>query len=184
MSAADLHLAQKTIIDTNIVKRVSSETSMTRMKFWIIRVNDGENFRNSKYSFWGVKRGKNGCMKTIIKKMKPGDILCFITAKPYGGKIIGMSEYCTFYDRNDEPLLQINTKTNEEQNWKGDENWDIQIHYSNLYITEKQNITGCIQCSGNILEYETFKDKINGDLYEHYKNFKFYAEPKKFEPVF
>ena len=91
-----------------------------------------------------------------------------------------MSEFVTFYDRNDEPLLQINTKTNEEQNWKGDELWDIQIHYHNLYVTEKQNIIGCIQCGGNILEYETFKDKINGNLYEHYKNFRFYAEPKIF----
>ena len=144
-------------------------------KFWIIRVNDGENFRNSIFPFWGVKRGRSGCIKTIVKKIKNGDILWFITSKKYGGKIIGMSEYCGFYDRDDEPLIQINTKTNEEQNWTGYEKWDIQIHYCNLYITERQNITGCIQCSATILEYETFKHKINGDLYEHYKNYKFYA---------
>lgn len=153
---------------------------MKNQNIWIIRVNDGENFRNSKYPFWGVKRGKNGNIKTIVKKIKKGDILCFITSKSYGGKIIGMGEYSYFYDRQDEPLLQINTKTNEEQNWIGGEPWDIQIHYNNLYITEKQNITGCIQCGGTILEYETFKNKINGNLYEHYNNFKFYAEPKIF----
>jgi hypothetical protein len=39
-------------------------------KHWIIRVNDGDNFRNSKYPFWGVKRGKNNCIKTIVEKMK------------------------------------------------------------------------------------------------------------------
>jgi hypothetical protein len=150
------------------------------MTYWIIRVNDGENFRNSKHPFWGVKRGKNGCIKTVVTKIKHGDILCFLTSKPHGGKIIGMGEYCGFYDRHDEPLVKINTKTNEEQNWKGDEAWDIQIHYSQLYITEKQNITGCIQCAGNILQYERFKDKINSNLYEHYKNYKFYAEPKIF----
>jgi hypothetical protein len=149
-------------------------------KFWIIRVNDGENLRNSKYPFWGVKRGRNGCMKTIVNKIKMGDILWFMTSKPYGGRLIGMSEYSGVYDRNDEPLLQINTKTNEEQNWKGNECWDIQIQYCNFYDTEKQNITGCIQCGGNILEYETFKGKINGDLYEHYKNFKLYALQKIF----
>jgi len=110
-------------------------------KLWIIRVNDGENFRNSKFPFWGVKRGKGGCIKTIVKKIKNGDILCFMTSKKYGGKIIGMSEYRGFYDRVDEPLIQLHTKTNEEQNWKGDEEWDIQIHYCNLYITERQNIT-------------------------------------------
>lgn len=112
--------------------------------------------------------------------MNKGDILCFMTSKKYGGKIIGMSKYCEFYDRNDEPLIKINTLTNEEQNWKGDEEWDIQIHYCNLYITERQNIIGCIHCGGIILEYESFKDKINGNLYNHYENFKFYAEPKIF----
>lgn len=116
----------------------------------------------------------------MVTKLVYGDILCFMTSKLYGGKIIGMGEYTGYFDRMDEPLLQINTKTNSEQNWKGDECWDIQIHYDNLYITEKQNITGCIQCSAIILDYEKFKDRINGDLYEHYKNFKFYAEPKIF----
>jgi len=147
-------------------------------KHWIFRVNNGDNFRNSNYPFWGVKRA--GGQKTIISKINKGDILWFMTSKAYGGKIIAMAEYCGFYDRIDEPLLHINTKTNEEQGWKGDDCWDIQIHYCNLYITEKQNIPACIQCRGNILEYETFKDIINSDLYEHYKNLKFYAEPKVF----
>lgn len=151
-----------------------------KKKHWIIRVKDGDNFRNSKYPFWGVKRGKNGCIKTIVKKINKGDILWFLTSKPFGGKLIGMSEYCEFYDRNDEPLIQINTLTNKEQNWKGHDAWDIQIHYCNLYITERQNITGCIPCGGNIFEYETFKEKINGNLYEHYKNFKYYSESKIF----
>ena len=151
------------------------------MAHWIFRVNDGNNFRNSNYPFWGVKRGKNGCMKTIISKIKPGDILWFMTSKAYGGKLIAVSEYSGFYDRNDEPLFLINTKTNQEQCWRGDDLWDIQIHYSNLYITENQNITACIQCGSNILEYETFKNKISSDLYEHYKNYKFYAEPKVFK---
>ena len=154
------------------------------MKHWIIRVNDGINFHNSVYPFWGVKRGKNGCMKTIVTKIKPGDIIWFMTSKPYGGKFIGMGEYCGFYDRNEEPLFYINTKTDEEQGWKGGEGWEIQIHYSNLFITEKQNIVACIQCGGNILEYETFKDKISSDLYEHYNNYKFYCEPKIFTSVF
>lgn len=42
-----------------------------KKQFWIIRVNDGENFRNSKFLFFfwgGVKRGKGGCIKTIVKK--------------------------------------------------------------------------------------------------------------------
>ena len=153
-----------------------------KQKHWIIRVKDGENFRNSNYPFWGVKRGcgKNGAQKTVVKKMKPGDILWFLTSKDYGSKFIGMCEYTCFYDRDDEPLIAINTKTNADQNWTGDENWTIEIHYTKLYVTEKQNITACIPCGGSILEYETFQHLVNGDLYEHYRNFIFYAEPKQF----
>ena len=73
-----------------------------KMTHWIFRVNDGENFRNSKFPFWGVKRGRNNCIKSIIQKIKLGDILWFMTSKPYGGKLIGMAEFTGFYDRNDE----------------------------------------------------------------------------------
>ena len=148
---------------------------------WIIRVQDGENFRNSKHPFWGVKRGKNNCIKTTVNnKFKKGDILWFMTSKNYGGKLIGMSEYTCWYDRHDEPIFPIHTYSNKEQNWKGDEDWCIQIHYKNLYNTEKQNIKAVIQCGGIILEYETFKDKGLPDLYNHYNMFKYYGEPKKF----
>ena len=113
----------------------------TEKKHWIIRVKDGVNFRNSKIPFWGVKRGKGGCIKTIVEKIKNGDILWFMTSKKYGGKMIGMSEYCEFYDRDDEPLIEINTKTNEQQNWRGYEKWDIQLHYCNLsYISKHKNM--------------------------------------------
>jgi len=145
---------------------------------WIIRVGDGENFRNSKYPFWGVKRGRSGCIKTIVRKFKLGDVLWFMTSKNNGGKLIGMSEYSTYYDRAEEPLIQINTYTNADQHWSGDDNWDIQIHYTNLYITEKQDIKITIHCSAIIMDYKTFIDKISHNLYDHYKNFKYYAEPK------
>ena len=146
-------------------------------KHWIIRVKDGENFRNSKYPFWGVKRGNNGCIKTIINKINKGDILWFMTSKKHEGKLIGMSEYTCCYDREDEPLINIHTCSNAEQNWKGEEDWSIQIHYQNLYNTEKQNIKATIQCGGTILEYETFKDRGLPNLYNHYNNYKYYAEP-------
>ena len=146
---------------------------------WLLRVQDGENFRNSNYPFWGVK--STGGMKTIVEKQfKSGDILWFFTSKKFGGKIIGVAEYTCSYNRDSETLVSLNTFTNKEQNWKGEENWSIQIHYKNLYITEKQNLIAIIQCGGNILKYSTFRAKdINlPDLYMHYENFKFYAEPK------
>ena len=147
-------------------------------KHWLIRVQNGDNFRNSKYPFWGVKKGKGGSIKTIVNKIKKGDILWFMTSKPFGGKLIAMSEYTCYYDRDDEPLIPIHTYSNSEQGWKGEELWNMQIHYKNLYITEKQNIKAVIRCGGIILEYETFKDRGLPDLYNHYNMFKFYAEPK------
>ena len=82
-------------------------------KHWLIRVHDGENFRNSKYPFWGVK---SFCNKTIIDtKFERGDILWFMTSKPYGGKLIGMSEYTCYYDRDNEPLIPLYTCSNREQ---------------------------------------------------------------------
>ena len=103
-----------------------------------------------------------------------------MTSKKYGGKLIGMSEYTCYYDRADEPLIRMNTCLNKEQRWKAEDNWDIQIHYENLYITEKQNIKASVQCGRIILEYETFKDRGISNLYNHYNNFKYYAEPKIF----
>lgn len=149
-------------------------------KHWLIRVKDGENFRNSKYPFWGVKKGNHGQIKTIVNKIKKGHILWFMTSKKHGGKLIGMSEYTCYYDRANEPLIPVHTYSNREQNWKGEENWSIQIHYENLYITEKQNIKAAVQCGGIILEYETFKDRGLPNLYNHYNMFKYYAEPKIF----
>jgi len=154
---------------------------------WIIRANDGVNFLNSNYPFWGVKRGHGGGIKTIVNKIKPCDILWFLTSKPHGGKFIGMCEYTHYYDKEDEPLISVNTFSNKDQNWKGEEYWSIQIHYKNLYIiTETQqrnlNLKAVIQCGGTILEYETFKKKGKElpDLSYHYENFKNYAEPKIF----
>ena len=103
-----------------------------------------------------------------------------MTSKQHGGKLIGMSEYTCYYDRDDEPLIPIHTYSNKDQHWNGDELWCIQIHYENLYVTENQNIKAVVQCAANILEYETFKDRGLPNLYNHYNMFKYYAEPKIF----
>ena len=154
-------------------------SSREESKHWIIRVQDGTNFINSKYPFWGVKKGHGGGIKKIVNKIKPGDILWFLKSKPHGGNFIGMAEFTRYYDRDTEPLIPIHTYSNKEQNWKGEEDWSIQIHYENLYVTEKQDIKAIIQCAATVLDYDTFKEKGLPDLHHHYKMFKYYAEPKK-----
>lgn len=148
----------------------------SKQKHYIIRVGDGKNFKNSKYPFWGFKK----CHLSFIKKFKEGDILWFLTSKSYGGIFIGVAEYTCYYDRNNEPLIQIHSYSNKEQNWEGDDDWSIQIHYKDLYKTEKQNIKAVIQGAAVIFNYETIKNKIQDNLYEHYSNFIYYAEPKIF----
>lgn len=83
------------------LERLAKKREDTDRTHWLIRVQDGENFRNSRYPFWGVKRGHRGCIKTTVKKIKKGDILWFMTSKAHGGKLIGMSEYTCFYDEVD-----------------------------------------------------------------------------------
>lgn len=150
---------------------------MEEKNHWIIRVGNGINFKNSKYPFWGIKRGKNNCIKSFISKINTGDILWFLTSKSYNNIIIGMAEFTHFYDRLDEPLLSINTISNQEQGWNSDTPWDLQLHYINLYNTERQQIKISISCGATILNYNTFKDRIEQDLLLHYNNFIFYAEP-------
>ena len=66
--------------------------------------------------------------------------------------------------------------------------WSIQIHYKNLYNTEKQNLKMILQCGAVIMEFTQVNK--NGEpsifarlgdkcpkLYTHYQNYKFYAEP-------
>lgn len=143
------------------------------MKHWIIRCKDGINFYNSKYPYWGVKiRDKN-----MVKKFTKGDILWFLTSKNFGGKIIAMVKFTHFYDRKEEPLIQLNTLDNKEQNWDGEDVYDIQIYYKNIYDTRKQKLDLIIQSQQNIIDFDNYKDKIDLDL--HYKNFIFYANKIK-----
>ena len=141
---------------------------------WFIRVGDGENFRNSKYAFWGVKE----VFKGMVKKLKRGDILWFLTSKDFGGKLIGMAEYTEYYNTQDEKLIPIHTYTNAEQEWEGETDWCFQLHYINLYDTERQNIEIIIRGPQVIISYETvIRSQEIADLDLEYKAFKRYAEP-------
>jgi len=168
----------------------------SEQEHYVIRVNDGVNFRNSKRPYWGVKRGalnpKTGKtsegIKTKVEGFNPGDILWFLTSKKHGGKLIAMAEYTHFCDTQDEPLVPIKTYTNSEQNWKGDEEYPIQIHYTQVYLTAKQNLHMVLQCGATIMKYrQVNKDGSPSpfarlgsecpDLKTHYKNYKFYTLP-------
>ena len=149
-------------------------------KNYILRIGDGIHWENSKkYRVWGLKKK----WKSNIKKIRYGDILWFIRGK--GGVVVGMAEFICFYDKRDEPLVNINTIDNYELGYKGEESWDIQIRYKNLYTIKKQNILITIKYSGSVISYEdflnypTYREKLREvDLYLHYNNIIFYTEPE------
>lgn len=143
---------------------------------WVIRIGDGVNFKNSiKYSIWGLKK----CWLSSVDKFKRGDLLCFISPKKSGGSIIGIGEFVESYNREEEPLIQINTKTNEELGWIGrdaNEDWNIQIKYKNLVNTSgKKFMRMLVQSPRTILCYDTLSREKHtlpdGDIREHYANF-------------
>jgi hypothetical protein len=150
------------------------ENSM-QQNHWILKVADGENFKNSKIPFWGLKAGKNDVVKNSALKIKEGDILWFLCNKSNDNKIIGMATFTKLLDKRDELLIQIKTTSCIEQGWDGDD-WDIELHYTNLYNTEKQNIK-IDEKLGQfpITNYYNNKDKINEDLEKHYNGFKYYG---------
>lgn len=148
---------------------------------YIIRVGDGHNFNEciQHRNIWGFIPK----WKSQVVKMKKGDVLMFLTSKDFGGNIVGIAEYETYYDRRDEHLIQVGTYSNRENRWYGYKDWDIQIHFRNLYKvdTTKLNIQMIAQANISILNYDTFlmnKHKhplIPHDLVHHYNNFKLYG---------
>ena len=144
----------------------------------ILNVGDGINFLNSKYPFWGVS-AEGGNRLYIEKWINSGDILWFCKDTGVQFEVIGMSEYTHSFDSKDEPLIQLNMVERENQNWDERVVNDIQIHYKNLYITEKQSIR-IRKCETEISIYDITR-RINSndiDLFKHYDGFKFYGEPK------
>ena len=92
---------------------------------WFIRVGDGKNLQNGKWSVWGIREHY---IRTI-RKMKFGDILWFITSKPYGGKVVGMATFRKYFNRNEQNIYL----TDREQKWVGHGNWNIIIVFSHFY---------------------------------------------------
>jgi hypothetical protein len=143
---------------------------------WIIRVKDGKNFRNSTSPRWGMKRGN----KPIVQQMNAGDILWFLTSKPYGGTFIGMAEFVRTSDvTEEEPLIPLHTT--EEMGWDGNEDneWPIHIHYKNLFDTEKLNLKCIIPGPFAVskCEFRMSQNQID-KLKKHFENYSIYGTPR------
>lgn len=143
-----------------------------KMNHWIIRIGNGENFKNSKYPFWGLINH----WKPHAAKIKENDILWFLCNKDTNdNKILGMARFTKMLDKRDEVLINIETTNNIEQGWDCN-SYDIELHYTDLYDTSEQNIKIHIRNQVPVINYYDNTEKIKEDLEKHYNGFKFYAK--------
>jgi hypothetical protein len=104
---------------------------------YLLRIGDGKHFvRSSIHHIWGVD-SKTNDGKWFLSNVKEGDQLWFVQSNS-NGKLIATATYSHQKPRELGPLISL-TQTNEELGWTethGD--WDVEIHYKNLY-----NLTEC-----------------------------------------
>ena len=127
---------------------------------FLLRVSDGVHFRNSSVKhIWGIN-SENVFGKFLMNKAKPGDRLWFVQSKS-NGKIIAVATFVSFKKRELGPLIDV-SYTNEELGWtkqKGD--WDIEVHYNELYNLSDCELYSDIQGTSTIRSYKEGACKVN-----------------------
>jgi len=82
---------------------------------WLVRVGDGENFKNSSLRrIWGINTKTKS---PFIKDVRCGDRLWFIKNKSKG-KIIAVATYCSHNKRYLGPIVEVSLN-NKELGWSG-----------------------------------------------------------------
>ena len=121
------------------------------MTIYSVRTKDGRNFNNLNHPTWGFKKSHVG----MVKKMKKGDIFIFVTNKPSGSKVIGLGVYSgKVYNREDECLIKINTKSNEEMGWDDNGDYVIQVEMTDVYNINDLNITHDLPGMASLIYFE------------------------------
>lgn len=111
----------------------------------------------------------------FIKNVKPGDILWFVKSKS-DGLLIGVAKFKNINERQLGPLICV-TRTNEELGWTNDEDdWDTEVHYTDLYNISKCNLLSKIKGAATIRKNS---DKCNVDLQTEYANIIKYSNIKQ-----
>lgn len=137
---------------------------------WLLRVSDGGNLRrSSKHGIWGIRSMTNG--KGFIKHVKPGDRLWFVEGDT-GGQSCAVATY-----HSDNMRVAGLTMSNEELGWNGEgADWDIEVHYTDLYDIKHIKLLTGIVGPATIRKYNE-KCKVN--LAVEYSNIERYCEVKR-----
>ena len=137
----------------------SAELTQSSINHFLLRIGDGNHFRNSSSkSIWGIT-SKYSFAKGFISRVKEGDKLWFVQSNSKG-KIVAMATFTEIKNRIIGPLVSL-TETNEELGWTetyGE--WDIEVHYKDLYDLSSCELYSEIKGPGSIYSYSE-KCKIN-----------------------
>lgn len=141
-------------------------------KDWIIRCQDGTNFRNSKIYGLGSTSAHG---KHFLRNYENGDRLWFLTNKKGGQKFIAVASITGICDRIKGPLLE---QTNADIGWSEGDWGDKELHYNNCYLIDELNLQpGKLPINSFIL-YNPSKCNIK-DLHLEYQNICKYSVCKK-----
>ena len=140
------------------------------IEHWIIRVGDGIHFiSSSKFNIWGINSKDKCNTSKFLEEAKEKDILWFVTSNSKG-KAIAVSTFKELKERQIGPLINF-TQTNEELGWtKSEGDWDIEIHFTELYNINELNILTRIRSPRTYRRYSDNIDKIPVNLVEEYAN--------------
>lgn len=138
---------------------------------WMLRVGNGKHFINSStYNIWGINSSHSHC-KYFLRTVKKGDKLWFVK-NCSDGQLIAVSTYKSYNTRIVGPLIKLNL-TNTELGWEKDGNWDIEVHYENLYNITKCSLLSKIKGPCTIRLYN---EKCVIDLPNEYDNIEKYSK--------
>jgi|LakMenEpi03Aug12_release.lakeMendotaPanAssembly.Ray.scaffolds.fasta_scaffold974395_2 hypothetical protein len=142
---------------------------------WFVRVGDGENFRGSiKHKLWALKSWASDG-KNFLSNAKDGDSLWFLTNWKGGRKLIGVATFIETKKRELGPLINV-TRTNEELEWTNG-SWDVEIHFKDLYLIDKLNMSPDVGFQSSLLRVKSTKCTIDFDL--EYANIVKYSQVEK-----
>ena len=145
------------------------------MTDWLLRVGDGENFKNSSvYRIWGIQ-STTPFGKHFIQNVKPGDRLWFVKSRS-NGRLLAVATYRSHNLRELGPLITT-TMTAEELGWTGEgPDWvsDTEVHYTDLYGLEKCEMLTHFKPTSTILKYKPSLCRV--DLPAEYTNIVRYSK--------
>jgi hypothetical protein len=133
---------------------------------WLLRIGDGVHFNaSSSKSIWGIQ-SKHTCSKHFLSTVKEGDILWFVKTNTKG-KLVAVATFRSTNKRVLGPLIPL-TLTDAELGWDttpGD--WDIEVHYKDLYNLTHLSLLSKIKSPGVIRLYN---EKCMVNLIAEYPN--------------